>query len=185
MRKRLFLSLITMCSVVMLFNSCAYKLSLNGASIPLDLKTIDIQFFENNAPLVVSTLSQTFTEALKSRIRSQTSISIVRSEADAVMSGAIVGYNIAPVSIQATNNNAPPIAGASRLTITVQVKYVKYLYNKEGKRTDDPDKILSFEESFTKYKEFTGESSSQEQALIQDIVKQLTDDIFNRAFANW
>jgi hypothetical protein len=72
----------------------------------------------------VSTLSQQFTEAVKNRIRTQTSISIVRGEADATMSGAIIGYSIAPVSIQATNANAPPIAGASRLTITVNVKYV-------------------------------------------------------------
>jgi hypothetical protein len=158
----------------MLFNSCAYKLSLNGASIPPDLKTIDIQFFENNSQLVVPTLSQTFTEALKNRIRTQTNISIIRGEANATMSGAITGYSIAPVSIQATNSNTAPIAGASRLTITVQVKYVY-----------DADKKLSFEESFTKSKDFTGDSASQEQTLIPEIVKQLTDDIFNRAFANW
>lgn len=174
MKKRLFLSLVTLGSVIMLFNSCAYRLSLNGSSIPPGMKTIDIQFFENNAPLVVSTLSQTFTEALKNRIRTQTRLSIVRGEGDATMSGAITGYSIAPVSIQATNNNTAPVAGASRLTITVSVKYVY-----------EADKKLNFEESFTKYKEFTGESSSQEQALIQDIVKQLTDDIFNRAFASW
>jgi hypothetical protein len=174
MKKRLFLSIVTLGTVVMLFNSCAYKLSLNGASIPADLKTIDVQFFENNAQLVVPTLSQTFTEALKNRIRSQTSISITRGEANATMSGAITGYSIAPVSIQATNSNTAPIAGASRLTITVQVKYVY-----------DADKKLNFEESFTKYKEFTGESSSQEQTLIPEIVKQLTDDIFNKAFASW
>jgi hypothetical protein len=170
--------------MVMFFTSCAYKLSLNGASIPLDLKTIDIQFFENNAQLAVPTLSQQFTEALKNRIRSQTSIAIVRGETDAVISGAITGYSIAPVSIEATNNNTAPIAGASRLTITVQVKYIKYLY-KDGKRTSDADKILSFEESFSKSRDFTGDISSQEQGLIQDINKQLTDDIFNRAFANW
>jgi len=158
----------------MLFNSCAYKLSLNGKSIPPDLKTIDIQFFENNAQLVVPTLSQTFTEALKDRIRTQTSISITRGEANATMSGAITGYSIAPVSIQATNSNVAPIAGASRLTITVSVKYVY-----------DADKKLSFEESFTKYAEFKGDSASQEQTLIPEIVKQLVDDIFNRAFANW
>jgi phosphohistidine swiveling domain-containing protein len=174
MSKRLFLSLLVLGTVVMLFNSCAYKLSLNGASIPPDLKTIDIQFFENNALLVVPTLSQTFTEALKSRIRSQTNISIIRGEANATMSGAITGYSIAPVSIQATNSNTAPIAGASRITITVQVKYVY-----------DADKKLSFDESFTKSKDFTGDISSQEQALIPDIVRQLTDDIFNRAFANW
>ncbi|MFA6249237.1 MAG: LptE family protein [Mucilaginibacter sp.] len=174
MRKRLFLSLLVLGTVVMLFNSCAYKLSLNGASIPPDLKTIDIQFFENNSQLVVPTLSQTFTEALKNRIRTQTNISIIRGEANATMSGAITGYSIAPVSIQATNSNTAPIAGASRLTITVQVKYVY-----------DADKKLSFEESFTKSKDFTGDSASQEQTLIPEIVKQLTDDIFNRAFANW
>ena len=184
MRRRSFLCLLVLGTAVMLFNGCAYRLSLNGASVPLDLKTINVQFFENNAQLVVPTLSQTFTEALKNRIRSQTSISITRDDADAIMSGAITGYSIAPVSIQATNNNAPPIAGASRLSITVQVRYIKYLY-KDGKRTSDPDKILSFDESFTKYKDFTGDISSQEQALIPDIVKQLTDDIFNRAFANW
>jgi hypothetical protein len=174
MGKRLFLSLMLVCSAAMLLTSCAYKLSLNGASIPPDLKTIDIQFFENNAQLAVPTLSQQFTEALKNRIRSQTSISIVRGEANATMSGAITGYSIAPVSIQATNNNTAPIAGASRLTITVNVKYVY-----------DADKKLSFEESFSKSRDFTGDISSQEQALIQDINKQLTDDIFNRAFANW
>lgn len=158
----------------MLFNSCAYKLSLNGASIPPDLKTINIQYFENNAQLVVNTLSQQFTEALKDRIRTQSSISIVRGEANATIVGAITNYVIAPVSIQATDNNTAPIAGASRLTITVTVKY-----------TYEADKKLSFEESFTRFKEFTGDISSQEQALIQDINKQLTEDIFNRAFANW
>ncbi|MCO5937357.1 LPS assembly lipoprotein LptE [Mucilaginibacter sp. RB4R14] len=174
MKKRLFLNVLILGTVVMLFNSCAYKLSLNGASIPVDLKTIDVQFFENNAQLVVPTLSQTFTEALKNRIRSQTSISITRGEANGTMSGAITGYSIAPVSIQATNSNVAPIAGASRLTITVTVKYVY-----------EADKKLNFEETFTKYKEFTGDSASQEQTLIPEIVKQLTDDIFNRAFANW
>lgn len=162
-------------AVVMLFNSCSYKLSFNGATIPPDLKTIDIQFFENNAQLVVPTLSQQFTEALKDRIRTQTRLSIVRGEgANATMSGAITNYSYAPISIQATNPNVAPVAGASRLTITVSVKYVY-----------DADKKLSFEESFTKFKEYTGDLSTQEQALIRDINKQLTDDIFNRAFANW
>ncbi len=92
-----------------------------------------------------------------------------------MMSGAITGYSYAPISIQATNNNTAPIAGASRLTITVSVKF-----------TYDKDKKLSFEESFTKSKDFTGDISSQEQQLIQDINKQLTDDIFNKAFnSNW
>jgi hypothetical protein len=172
MIKKLFLNTVLLGAVVLLFNSCA--ISLNGSSVPPELKTINIQYFENNAPLVVNTLSQDLTEALKNRIRTQTSLSIVRGEADATFSGSITGYSYAPISIQATNSNTAPIAGASRLTITVNVKY-----------TYDKDKKLSFEQSFSKSKDFTGDISSQEQQLITEINKQLTDDIFNKAFNNW
>src|SRR5476651_1011955 len=98
--------------VISLLSSCY---TLKNSSIPPDLKTINVQFFENNAPLVVNNLSQTFTEALKERIRTQSRLSLVRGEADATMSGSIVGYTIAPVSIEATSNNTAPIAGANRL----------------------------------------------------------------------
>lgn len=155
--------------------ACTYKLSLNGSVIPPNMKTIRVDFFENNAPLVVNNLSTVFTEALKTRIRTTTRLDIVRGgDADAVMSGTITDYNIAPVSIQATNNNVPPIAGASRLSITVNVKYVY-----------DADKKQSFEQSFTKYANFTGDIASKEQGLIVEITKQLTEDIFNKAFDNW
>jgi hypothetical protein len=153
--------------------SCTYKISLSGAST-VGLKTIHVDFFENNAALVVNNLSTLFTEALKSRIRNTTSLSIVSGDGDATMSGAITGYEIAPVSINATANNVAPIAGASRLTITVQVKYV-----------NTKDKKNNFEESFSKFENYSGDINTQEQTLIADINKQLTEDIFNKAFANW
>ena len=153
--------------------SCTYKLSLNGASIG-NMKTIRVDFFENNAALVVNNLSTQFTEALKARIRNTTSLAVVIGDADATMSGAITDYNYAPVSINATGNNVAPIAGASRLTITVSVKYVNNI-----------DKKNSFEDSFTKYQDFSGDINTQEQTLITAINKQLTEDIFNKAFANW
>ena len=165
---------LTLIGLVWLLQACTYKLSLNGASIPANLKTLRVEFFENTAPLVVNTLSQQFTEALKERIRNTTSLSVVNGEADAVMSGTITDYNIAPVSVQATNNTTAPLADQTRLTITVNVIY-KY----------DADKKLSFEQPFTKYKDFKGPIASVEQSLIADINKQLTEDIFNRAFANW
>jgi hypothetical protein len=155
--------------------SCSYHLRLNGTSIPPNMKTIRVDFFENNAALVVNNLSTQFTEALKDRIRTTTSLSIVRvEEADGSMSGAITDYNISPVSINATANNVAPIAGASQLTITVNVKYVCNI-----------DKKQSFEQTFSKSEQFSGDIATHEQALIADIDKQLTEDIFNKAFANW
>ena len=155
--------------------SCS--VSLKGISIPLETKTINVAYFENNAPFVVNNLSQQFTEALKDRIRSQTSLSIVRTEeSDAAFSGYITNYSIAPVSIQTTgaNTNTPPIADASRLTITVKVKY-----------TNQANKKLNFEQDFTRTADFRGDIASQEQSLIQRLNKDLTEDIFNKAFADW
>lgn len=154
--------------------SCTYKLSLSGISIPPTMKTIRVDFFENNAALVVNNLSTQFTEALKESIRNTTRLAVVTGDADGEMSGSITDYNIAPVSVTATSNNVAPIAGGSRLSITVSVKYVNNI-----------DKQLNFEQSFTRYQDFSGDINAQEQTLIAAIDKQLIEDIFNKAFANW
>jgi hypothetical protein len=173
--KRVRWFLIVFIGLVSVNLSCTYSLRLGGALIPANMHTIRVDFFENNAQLVVNNLSTQFTEALKERIRNTTRLSIVRTEeADAVMSGSIVDYNIAPVSINATPNNVAPIAGASQLTITVKVKYENKL-----------DKKDNFDDSFSKSLPFTGDINAQEQTLIASINKQLTEDIFNKAFANW
>lgn len=157
---------------MLFYSSCS--ITLNGSSIPKEMKTISVDYFENNAPLVVNYLSQNFTEALKSRIRSTTRLSIVQGEADAHMSGSITGYSIEPVSVQATNNNVAPVAGAERLTITVNVIY-----------TYPKDKKENFTQSFTEHQDFSGDITAQEQNLVTTITKRLTDDIFNAAFAKW
>jgi len=149
------------------------KISLSGASIPPEMKTINVLVFENNAPLVVASLSSQFTEELKTRIRNQTALSITPNDAHAVFSGNITGYDITPVAIQ---DNKQPTAGANRLTIRVQVKYVNNLNPKQ-----------SFEESFERFKDFklVGSLQALEGPLIKDVTAQLTEDIFNRAFAQW
>ncbi len=171
MMKRIFAIFIAMSVLVLFSSSCS--VSLSGAST-VGLKTINVGFFENNSPLVVNYLSQQFTEALKDRIRSTTSLSIVQGDANASLSGSITNYVIEPISIQATNNNVAPIAGAQRLTITVNVIY-----------TNTVDKKLNFTQAFPAHADFTGNIADQEQKLITTINKQLTEDIFNKAFANW
>lgn len=169
--KRIWGLVITLGAIMLLFQSCY---TLKSSVIPPELKTISVPFFENESALVVSNLSQTFTEALKERIRTTTSLSVVTGQGNASMSGAITDYRYAPISIQATNNNQAPIAGASVLSITVKVKF-DYEANKK----------MSFDQTFTKTQNYTGDLSTQEQALIQVIVKQLIDEIFNAAFNNW
>lgn len=176
MLKRIFFTLMLF-SALIFTNGCKVSYGLNGSSIPPELKTINVQFFENTAPLVVANLSQSFTEALKDRIRSQTRLTIVRDpDATGIFEGAITGYTIAPAAVQATQGNQIPRAALNRLTITVQVKYTTTVKNGEKQ---------NFEQSFNRYRDFSGEVASNEQRLIQEINKDLTEDIFNRAFANW
>lgn len=155
------------------------KIGLNGSSIPPAMKTVNVTVFENNAPLVVASLSSQFTEELKTRIRNQSRLSITSNDANGVFSGNITGYSINPVALQdsrSTNQGSQPLSGANRLTITVSVKYV-----------DNLDPKNSFEESFERHKDYrpTGNPQVQETALIKDVTAQLTEDIFNRAFAQW
>ncbi|MCX2473014.1 LptE family protein [Pedobacter sp. MC2016-05] len=154
-------------------SSCTYKFS--GASTE-GLKTVIVRTFENNAPLVVPNLNNQLTEALKTRIRNQTNLSVSTTEADAIFEGRITGYDIKPVALQSSST---PTAGANRLTVTVSVKYVNNVAGKEKE---------SFEESFTKFFDFPLNGASIQAALpnaLDQINKQLTEDIFNRAFAQW
>lgn len=156
---------------MLVYQSCG-TYTFSGASIPVEMKTLSVQFFENNSILVVPYLSQQFTEALKERIRNQSRLSIVRTEGDANFEGRISDYSIRPVAIQGNER-----AGLNRLTITVIVKYANAL---------KPE--LNFEQSFQAFQEFSlnqGPLQTQEQKLITLINRQLTEDIFNRAFANW
>jgi hypothetical protein len=136
------------------------------------MKTVNVLFFENNAPLVVPYLSQQFTDALKDRIRNQSSLSVVRNgDADATFEGRITDYSIRPTAIQANDR-----AGLNRLTISVNVKYTNTLKPEQG-----------FEQTFSREKEFSNTRPIQavEAELIRDLNTQLTEDIFYRAFANW
>ncbi len=155
-----------------LFNRCGVSYSFSGGSIPDNMKTVNVQYFENIAPMVYATLSQNFTEGLKERIRNQSRLSQVTGEADATFEGLITGYDISPVAVEANSDRA----AMNRLTITVKVTYTNRL---------DETGESNFEESFTQFREFAGTVAAQEETLNAEIIKLLTEDVYNRAFANW
>lgn len=157
--------------LALLCQSCGIY-SFSGTSIPPGMKTISVDFFENTAPIVVPTLSQAFTEELKSRIRNQTNLNLIRDNADGHFEGRITDYNIAPVAITANER-----ANLVRLTITVSVKYMNAV-----------DPTQDFEQPFSRYTEFSIDNETvqqQEPKVIPIVNKMLIEDIFNKAFANW
>ena len=158
-------------ATVSLFSSCTMKYSFSGASISPESKTFSVGYFQNLAPLVVPSLSNTFTEALKDRFLNQTKLDYIRSNGDLSFEGQIIGYSIDPVAI--TGNDK---ASQNRLTITVKVKF-----------TNKQNPELNFDKEFKQFKDFPSNVSvvSVQNDLIKDVTNQLIDAIFNASVANW
>lgn len=154
-----------------ILSSCKTRVSLSGASIPPEAKTVSVAFFTNNSSLAPPSLSQIFTEKLRDVVSQQTNLALMKQNGDLSFEGSIVDYNVAPVSIQASDK-----AGSNRLTIVVSVKY----FNKF-------DETKNFDQTFSRFADYPSDASlsSKESELMQEINRQLTEDIFNKAFNNW
>ena len=157
--------------IVFSFAGCKVQYSFTGASISPEVRTVSIAPFINVAPLVNPTLASSFTEALKERFVTQTSLTLQDFAGDLSFSGEIVGYDVSPVAIQGNET-----AALNRLTITIKVKFV---YVKDEK--------ANFDRSFSFYTDYPASQSfaDSEQSLVAPIQEKLIDDIFNAAVANW
>lgn len=154
-----------------ILEGCTGGYSFTGASIPPDAKTISIQNFPNYASLVNPQLSQVLTDGLRNAFSSQTSLNLVDYDGDLDIKGEITNYTMQPTAI--TGNDQ---AAMNRLTITIKVVFVN---------TKDPN--ANFEQSFSRYREFSAQMnfSSIESSLVEEIVNELIDDVFNKAVVNW
>jgi len=154
--------------------SCKVTYSFSGASLSPEVKTCSVEYFPNrvqHGSTVNPMLSQYFTEALKNKIIAQTSLTLTDGDADVEFSGEITGYQVSPVAI--TGNET---AGLNRFTITIHVRFTNNV---------DPDQ--SFDASFSRYEDYpsTQDFSAVENDLVEKNVRNLVEDIFNKAFVNW
>ena len=164
----LILSAMILASIVL--QSCGFY-SFSGTSIPKEVKTFSVSYFDNNAPINSPLLSQTITEGLKQKFISETNLSIEERNGDFDFSGEITSFTVTPVSAQSTDN-----AQLNRLTIQVAVKLV----------CSSDDKI-SFEQTFSNFQDFdaTLNFSDVENDLVEEISQMLIQSIFNKAAINW
>ena len=145
--------------------------SFTGASIPADAETVSVAYFTTKATNIPATLNQKLTEGLRDLFVNQTNLNLTEGEADLSFNGQITKYQVKPMAIKANET-----AGKNRLTIAIKVKYNNSLNNKSN-----------FESSFSRFHDF--ESSENladvEPFLIEEITKELLEDVFNKAFVNW
>lgn len=137
-----------------------------------DAKTIQVNFFPNQAALVEPSLSQRFTQDLQDLFTRQTNLTLVSTGGDLRFEGEITGYRISPIS--ATANQT---AAQNRLTISINVRFTNIL-----KEEDDFEKQFSFYYDYGASQQLTG---SVLEAAYDEILPRITQDIFNASVAKW
>jgi hypothetical protein len=165
-----FLKLISFIILAICLNSCSVY-NFTGAK-PIDARTFQVNFFQNNAELIEPGIDRKFTIKLQEVIQNQTNLSLTNSNGDLLYEGEIVEYRITPM--QAT---AAQTAAESRLTISVNVRF-----SNKNKEADN------FEKRFSFYRDYQGNSLPTGSVLndyIDEIYERITQDIFNESLAKW
>lgn len=145
--------------------------SFSGTSIQPDVKTITINYMEYKALKVNPMLATNLTEALKDKFRKLTKLEQVDMDGDMEISGQITGYEVSATSITANEQ-----AAQNRLTVSVKIQFTDRLHPEE-----DLDK------SFSAYADFDATQllDSVQDALCEEIIDKIVEDIFNATVAQW
>ncbi|MDR0714744.1 MAG: LPS assembly lipoprotein LptE [Bacteroidales bacterium] len=144
--------------------------NMSGASVA-PAKTCQVNYIENRAEIVNPRLSYLVTEGLKDKIQANSSLKLVNNNADVMFEGEITGYNVQPQAVAATG-----VAAKDRLTVTVKIKF-----------SNEVKPENSYEKSFSRFAEYSSGTAftTVEGQLVDEILEQLMDDIFNEAFSTW
>jgi hypothetical protein len=153
---------------IMNFGCNIYK--FNDASVPPDVKTVKVNYIENKARYINPQLSPRLTDKLRQKITSQTRlIQNNNDNADWEISGYVTDYSFSTSAISGQQ------VATNRLTVSVHID----LNDRKKDTTSNYDVSRSFE--------FKGSQSFQEAeaSLGDEIIRTLTDEIFNKLFSNW
>lgn len=165
------IKIITLFVILLTFSGCGVSYNFTGAK-PVNAKTFQVNYFQNNADVIEPGIDLTFTRALQDLIQNQTNLSLTNSGGELVYEGEITQYRISPMTATADQR-----AAQNRLSITVNVRFTN-----KNKEEDD------FEKPFSFYYDFSGNDLPTGGVLrdaLDDIFERITQDIFNESLAKW
>lgn len=151
-------------------NSCSVY-NFTGAS-PIDGKTFQVNFFQNNADLIEPGIDREFTLMLQDLIMNQTNLNLVSSNGDLLYEGEIIDYRVTPMTATADQQ-----ASQNRLTIRVNVRF-----SNKNKEADDFEKTFEFYDDFPAREQLVGSVLNKS---LKVIFERITQDIFNESLAKW
>ncbi len=148
--------------------------SFRGISIPEGVERAYVPVFKNNALAAPPTLPLDLTESLRDKVRDEARLLITDEQPDIEMRGTLVDFRVSAEGASAADETAA-YAKLNRLTIVVAIEYINLR---------DPDGE-SWKSNFSDFYNFDGNvalASVQDEA-VEEILDNINEKIFNRAFA--
>lgn len=152
--------------------SCSVSYKFNGASIDYTkTKTITIADFPIRSSYVWGPMASIFNNQLKDQFANHTRLQQVRRNGDLKVEGEITQYTQRNKAVTAEGHSAQ-----TELSMTVNVRFTNNVNHNED-----------FERQFTATStyETTQSLNSVQEELVTQMVKDITDQIFNATVANW
>jgi hypothetical protein len=171
--KHLTIRMVAFALMAMTWVSCAFSgYKFNGASIDYTkTKTIQIADFPIRSSYVWGPMGPMFNNQLKDEFANHTKLSQVKRNGDLKIEGEITQYSQRNKSVSADGSSAQ-----TELSITVNVRF-----------TNNANHNEDFERQFTASKSYetTQSLAAVQEELVTQMVKDLTEQIFNATVANW
>ena len=160
------------CHLSFAVSSCSVSYKFNMSSIDYTkTKTIQIAEFPIRSAYVWGPMASIFNNQLKDQYADHTKLSLVKRNGDLKLEGEITKYEQRNKSVSAEGHSAQV-----ELSMTVNVRYTNNVDHKED-----------FERQFTATQSYDSNLSlnSVQEELVTQMVKEITDQIFNATVANW
>jgi hypothetical protein len=158
--------------LVMMTASCKVSYKFNQSSIDYTkTKTITIVDFPIRSSYVWGPMQTIFNNELKDQFANHTKLSLVKRNGDLKIEGEITQYSQRNKSVSSEGYSAQ-----TELSMTVNVRFTNNVNHKED-----------FERQFTSTTSYetTQSLASVQEELVTQMVKDITDQIFNATVANW
>lgn len=158
--------------LTMLVSACTISYRFNGASIDYTTtKTIQIDNFPIRSAYVWAPMQSIFQNRITEIYTNQTKLRQVKKNGDLQLAGEIVAFDQFNKGISSDGYSS-----LVQLKMTVNVRFVN-----NNKHTDD------FERQFSATAEYDASQqlTAVQEELVTQMVRDITDQIFNATVANW
>ena len=158
--------------LVLMLASCTVSYKFNGASIDYSkTKTIEIADFPIRSSYVWAPMGSIFNNELKDIFANHTRLIQVRRNGDMKIEGEITQYSQRNKAVTSEGTSAQ-----AELSMTVNVRFTN-----NANHNEDFERQFTATASFETSQSFT----SVQEDLVNQMVEDLVDQIFNATVANW